>query len=463
MISSRKIATACLLISLSLMSICSWSSASNSESNHDLEIYLGLKYLHGAPPDVEKDIEKARQFFYPAALSGDPIAQFFLSRTYSPDCFGTGSRCEHEKWLEKAAGNGDSTAELLFGLRLFGLGQTHHLGAIQWVRKSAIQGNQSAKVELGRLMLKAIDATEPGEDLSRACEAFKQNKHIIGDNVFTDFLSANCNFISYDEFIDAAFLKSESGSVAATLLIGGVFEEALELSRALRYYRLGIEQLKVSQPLTFLDSQIATGVINPREDVARIETRIENAQKATRESRLARLLDKQAKIDADYQSSTPIYEEPAPEKPFVKFLKRAAHITLYAIATGLASAAEEYANQSFEPDYNGYRTSSKPTYTDFAKPINNYSSSNNFKGSYTPQPSRSFASSCRCACVDGQQVSLCTSAVAVPAICTGVCPINPPTYQPPSVRPPPPGTTKCYNRNVYNRALGRYETKSVCE
>ena len=79
------------------------------------------------------------------------------------------------------------------------------------------------------------------------------------------------------------------------------------------------------------------------------------------------------------------------------------------------------------------------------------------------RPAQNYAPSCRCECVDGRKVSLCTSAVAVPAICAGYCPAAPKMYHPPSVAAPPPGTISCTNKSVYNEATVSYESRTVCE
>ncbi len=79
-----------------------------------------------------------------------------------------------------------------------------------------------------------------------------------------------------------------------------------------------------------------------------------------------------------------------------------------------------------------------------------------------PKFPKSQAPSCRCSCVDGRKVSLCNSAVAVAANCTGVCPVAVQKYQMPTTAVPPPGTTRCENRQVFNYQLGRYQDQVIC-
>ena len=439
-----------------------WASLSIAETNHDFQIFLGLKYLHGAPPDIERDVDTARDFFFPAATANDPIAQFFLSKTYDPECFGKVPQCDHEKWLRRAAENGEPTAELLLGLRLFELGKINHLRAIEWVGKSVQQGNRSAQIEMGRLVMESVENASLGEELLEACESFRAYLPVIEKDVLSDMISAQCNFISYNQAIDSIFSRSEKGSAGASLFIGVLFEDLEEEAKALEYYRLATEQLTDAAPSTYLENQIALNIVDHRKEAARLETLFVLKEKSKRASRLDRLLAQQNKIDSGYRSNPQTYEQPEPDKPLVRFLKRAAHITLYALATGLASAAEDYATGGLQANQVDYQRSSSGNYSDFAKPSNSIPAID-FNGRYSPDSARHNAPSCRCACVDGQKVSLCTSAVAVPAICPGACPASPQMYQSPSPRPPPPGTSGCFNKSVYNEVAKRYEIKVVCE
>jgi hypothetical protein len=116
-----------------------------------------------------------------------------------------------------------------------------------------------------------------------------------------------------------------------------------------------------------------------------------------------------------------------------------------------------------ELDIDPSQTYSQPQRRNRQQRSRNSTSSRQINNSYRSGPAQSAAPSCRCACVDGRQVSLCSSAVAVPAICTGVCPPVSKVYQPSSPAAPPPGTTKCSNKSVYNEATRRYETRTICE
>ncbi len=74
----------------------------------------------------------------------------------------------------------------------------------------------------------------------------------------------------------------------------------------------------------------------------------------------------------------------------------------------------------------------------------------------------SFAA-CTCACVDGEKVPICESALDIPPPCIGICSIAPPRIPPiqsPSI--PPIGTTKCVQKQVQNPRTGIYEWKTVC-
>lgn len=72
-------------------------------------------------------------------------------------------------------------------------------------------------------------------------------------------------------------------------------------------------------------------------------------------------------------------------------------------------------------------------------------------------------SACVCACVDGEKVPLCESALDIPPPCIGVCSI-PPANIPPIKVPniPPIGTKMCSEKQVYNPYSNRYEWQTVC-
>jgi len=73
--------------------------------------------------------------------------------------------------------------------------------------------------------------------------------------------------------------------------------------------------------------------------------------------------------------------------------------------------------------------------------------------------------SCRCACVNGQSVPLCTESLDIPPSCGAqLCSIPPPSIPP--VEPlsiPPVGTHECHEQQVYNERTQTYEWKEICE
>lgn len=72
--------------------------------------------------------------------------------------------------------------------------------------------------------------------------------------------------------------------------------------------------------------------------------------------------------------------------------------------------------------------------------------------------SREAGAACRCACVNGEVVPLCSNSLEIPPICPPrVCPIVPPAIapiQPPRI--PPLGTNACRMKQVLNSWTGRY-------
>jgi len=79
--------------------------------------------------------------------------------------------------------------------------------------------------------------------------------------------------------------------------------------------------------------------------------------------------------------------------------------------------------------------------------------------------SREASAACRCACVNGEVVALCSNSLDIPPICPPrLCPIVPPAIepiQPPRV--PPLGTTQCRMRQVLNPWTGGHEWKEICQ
>lgn len=71
---------------------------------------------------------------------------------------------------------------------------------------------------------------------------------------------------------------------------------------------------------------------------------------------------------------------------------------------------------------------------------------------------------CRCECVNGQQTTICTSALDIKPICPArVCPMVPPSIAPIRTPPiPPVGTARCSQQQVFNTATNRYEWREIC-
>lgn len=78
--------------------------------------------------------------------------------------------------------------------------------------------------------------------------------------------------------------------------------------------------------------------------------------------------------------------------------------------------------------------------------------------------SREASAVCRCACVNGEVVALCSNSLEIPPICPPrICPIVPPAIEP--IQPPripPLGTSDCRMMQVLNPRTGRYEWKQIC-
>lgn len=72
--------------------------------------------------------------------------------------------------------------------------------------------------------------------------------------------------------------------------------------------------------------------------------------------------------------------------------------------------------------------------------------------------------SCTCECVNGNVQPLCSSSIDLNPICAPrVCPLRTPSVEPlPSLTPPPPGTSSCRDRQVYDDDAGRYVWRTVC-
>ena len=72
---------------------------------------------------------------------------------------------------------------------------------------------------------------------------------------------------------------------------------------------------------------------------------------------------------------------------------------------------------------------------------------------------------CSCQCVNGQSVSLCSSSLDLPALCSAqMCPMAPVSLQPlPSMSLPPLGTQTCQQMQVRDPRTGQYEWRNICQ
>ena len=77
---------------------------------------------------------------------------------------------------------------------------------------------------------------------------------------------------------------------------------------------------------------------------------------------------------------------------------------------------------------------------------------------------RDVGAACRCACVNGEVVPLCSNSLDLPPICPPrICPIVPPAITPiQPLRIPPIGTSECRPKQVLNPWTNRYEWKEIC-
>ncbi len=75
------------------------------------------------------------------------------------------------------------------------------------------------------------------------------------------------------------------------------------------------------------------------------------------------------------------------------------------------------------------------------------------------------AQGCRCECVDGLHVNVCSSFVSVPTVCGfRACPPPPPKPAPPGPGPaPPPGTSNCSPRLVIDDESNTYAWRWICQ
>jgi len=78
-------------------------------------------------------------------------------------------------------------------------------------------------------------------------------------------------------------------------------------------------------------------------------------------------------------------------------------------------------------------------------------------------PAVAFAD-CQCTCVNGDVRAICSSSIDLEPICPPrVCPIVPPSVQPVNPpRVPPVGTSRCYQRQIWDEQRHRYVWRQVC-
>jgi len=70
---------------------------------------------------------------------------------------------------------------------------------------------------------------------------------------------------------------------------------------------------------------------------------------------------------------------------------------------------------------------------------------------------------CECRCVNGQNVSVCSSAIDLPVMCLqGGCPMALPYVGLPAVGLPPLGTSSCSVVQVMNPRTMMYEARTIC-
>ncbi len=99
------------------------------------------------------EYKKAVDQWRPAAIAGDPDAQFNLGQAYK---LGRGvpvDLSQAEEWYRKAAVQGHFQAEENYGLALFQNGK--HADAVPWLERSAARGEPRAQLVLGTMLFNA--------------------------------------------------------------------------------------------------------------------------------------------------------------------------------------------------------------------------------------------------------------------------------------------------------------------
>ena len=104
------------------------------------------QYLQGKQAYEQRDYEKALYLLKPAALAGNPNAQYYLAILYD---FGRGAPANHEQanqWYLKAAEHGQSDAQYNLALSYYrgeGVERNYNM-AVYWLAKAAANGDTAA-------------------------------------------------------------------------------------------------------------------------------------------------------------------------------------------------------------------------------------------------------------------------------------------------------------------------------
>ena len=443
------------VLSLALWSLLTVAAAESPVNNSavNLSLHTAILLIAENKSGNSERYEEAKNLLLPQKKNEDPIAQFYLAQTFDSSCFGVQDFCPFQLWLKKSAVNGNPTALFLYGLQTFELGKSNYAESTSWIRQAVRKGHPTANVHLTMMLLEAVDESETDEERIEACKAVSQNTQVLITGAFKDLALVGCNKISMNTFMQKSLRLSVEGKADYSFFTSFLFEYFSEPERALRYARLAQNQLKDLPPNSLFAIQTFTRDIELDEFIASLEVKVQqNAQQDSKE-RTARLLSSESEITISLADNYNTNWEKQRDRPFVRFMGKTAELTLYAIAMGLSAAADNYAQ-------NAQSNSSS------ALLGSNYDGNNPSIG-YNANASEEFNSfsnsSCRCACVNGEKVSLCTSAIAVAAICAGSCPVYLPRYEAPNITPPPPGASQCRNKQVFDDGSKSYKTKTVCQ
>lgn len=475
-----------LVISTYLLLFLSSSSADELYEDRSLSLdeslELGVTLLNDSSLEVS-DIDLARKLLSRSAVSGDPIGQFFLAQSYDSSCFGRVEICPYEKWLKASATGGNSTAQLLIGLHIYEQSEEHRIEGIGWVRTAAAQSDEQALIQIGRLFANAIIDSKNVGTRRNVCSALVESSKFFRDAITYELLLNSCGLLSDDSFFEMAIAQSIQGNPVASFLVAMLFEDISEPVKAIQYYGLSAEQTNRFDEISFLAHQLRNGQLDPILRSAYLAKEIQKQADDKIKQRLDRVLSQAPLLDQELQNLEKTDWEKYRDRPISRALWKAAEISLYALAIGAQIQSQRYATKNKSQLNNSEmfvrKTKTSISSAGYVKPSIGYdrNSSTNFftysqvletpgdrlyRGKAKRSPANQAPSSCRCACVNGKKVSLCSSAIAVPALCSGICPLSVQKYQLPSVTPPPPGTKKCINAQVYSESLGRYEQGTIC-